>query len=221
MKANIINVGRTIRFHIDRKIGKPAERRLSTSPSYSPRGDSHSFDLAVLAGRDLLLNRICDGVLKDGVMIQPGTDVRSAVTHESRPNGLHEEQLLLRCDLDEFIELRQVESKGLAATASGKRQAPTAKRDDAHLFAQNVLTRQQRILGILIMHRMRRSDVNDINVPVRKDVCVGPARSCVFGIGGGEDAVDEFLGRGHGAGTDGGDEVLDIRGVTPEQAKTC
>jgi hypothetical protein len=77
-----------------------------------------------------------------------------------------------------------------------------------------VLPRKQRILGILIMHRMRGSDVNDIDVRVCKHVCVRSACLGVFGVGSRENAVNELLGGGDGAGSDGGDEVLDVRGVT-------
>lgn len=62
---------------------------------------------------------------------------------------------------------------------------------------------------------MGSSDVHYINVGIRKDFVVRSAWLGVFRIGRGEDVVDEFLSRGNGSGTDGCDEVLDVRSVAP------
>jgi len=66
------------------------------------------------------------------------------VRAEREENSLHEEQLLLLGNRDQLVELRHIEGK--------------------RLLAQNVLPAEKRAFRVLVMERMRRADVDGIDI---------------------------------------------------------
>jgi hypothetical protein len=85
----------------------------------------HALDLAELARLEHVLNGVRDGL-------------------ETRPDGLHEEELLLGRDGDQLVELGQVKGEGL--------------------LAEDVLACQESGFGVGVVEGVRGADVDGVDV---------------------------------------------------------
>jgi hypothetical protein len=138
-------------------------------------------------------------------------------TYEPGPNRFHQEKVLFLCNLDQFIQFCKVKSERLGGenVNLNLRLGGMAPPCSTYLFAQNMLSSQQRRLGVFIVHRMGSANIHNIYILVRENVVVAAMRSSRFGVCcRGKDVVDEFLGGRDGTRSNGGDDVTDVRGVS-------
>jgi hypothetical protein len=89
--------------------------------------------------------------------------VDRCVRAEREENSLHEEQLLLLGNRDQLVELRHIEGK--------------------RLLAQNVLPAEKRAFRVLVMERMRRADVDGIDILATSFTLDSHPRSWTYRVG--------------------------------------